>query len=135
MSLRLPFAEVELPYGARLEGSESKLNSIRDGARIAFYIARLLKNLRPMAYFGSFAIAAAGVGLLLGLPVVFEFFETGLVARFPTAFAAASVVVIAAVSFTSALALDAVAMTQREQKRLVYLSIDRWRKSRIRDSG
>ena len=135
VSLRLPFAEVELPYGPRLEGSESKLNTIRDGARVAFYIARLLKNLRPMAYFGSFAIAAAGFGLLLGLPVVFEFLETGIVARFPTAFAAASVVVIAAVSLTSALALDAVAMTQREQKRLVYLSIDRWRKSRLRDSG
>ncbi len=136
VSLRAPFAETDVPYLARIEGSESKLRSLRDGSRIAAYIARLLMILRPLIFFGAVTALMVTIGLVLGLPVVVEYFETGLVQRFPTAFAAASVMVIAAVSLNSGLALDALAVTRREQKRLVYLSLDRWckRSSNARDS-
>ena len=128
VSLRLPFAELQTAYGARQRGSHSKLNSIRDGTRIALYMLRLLKHVRPLVFFGMLTGIAVLIGLLLGLPVVFEYLETGQVLRFPTAFAAASVFVIAAVCLSSGLALDGVSMTQREQKRLVYLSVERWRR-------
>lgn len=127
VSLRLSFAEIDTDYGAREAGSHSKLNSIRDGSRIALYILRLLKHIRPLIFFGGLSAATILLGLVLGLPVVFEYMETGLVLRFPTAFAAASVFVIAAVSLNSGLTLDGVAMAQREHKRLAYLSVERWR--------
>ena len=63
------------------------------------------------------------VALLLGYPVVMEFLETGLVPRFPTAILAASIVVIAALSFFAGLILDTVTHGRRETKRLSYL---RW---------
>ncbi|MEM9810891.1 MAG: glycosyltransferase [Pseudomonadota bacterium] len=121
-SMRLPVGEVELPYKERAEGSVSKLKTYSDGLKIARSMLSFLHAHRPTVIYGPIAAAAAILSLVIGLPVVFEYFETGLVPRFPTAFAAASVMV-------SALILAAVGLIQRklaryhaEQKRLAYLA-------------
>lgn len=126
-AIQLGLACVEIPtrYGARDEGSESKLRTYRDGARILWYIVRLLKHTRPLFFFAMLAAVAALASLAMGTGVVIEFLETGLVPRLPTAVAAASLMIIAGLGLGTGLILDSIAYTQQETKRLAYLSISR----------
>jgi glycosyltransferase involved in cell wall biosynthesis len=51
LELRMPIGELNTPYGARLEGSQSKLSTFRDGYRILMMITKLFKNERPLQFF------------------------------------------------------------------------------------
>ncbi len=88
LELRLPFAEVQVPFFERV-GGESKLSTLGDGARIAWLMGKLYRDQQPMRFFLAGAFVIGMVSLAVGLPVVFEFFETGLVERFPSAVLAA----------------------------------------------
>lgn len=122
IQLGLPTAEVETAYGERTDGTESKLRTYSDGFRILGYVARLLRYVRPFLLFGVIAGLITALSLLLGLPVVFEFLETGLVPRVPTAIAAASLLVMAGTAMVAAVILDSISYAQMEQKRLAYLA-------------
>ncbi len=50
--LKLPVAEIALDYGRRPEGSTSKLSTYRDGGKILWMFALLMKETRPFAFFG-----------------------------------------------------------------------------------
>ncbi len=127
IELRLPVSEVDTYYGARAEGDHSKLNTYRDGFRILVYVIRVLKQIRPFYLFTVIAGFFAAVSLGLGVPVVVEYLYTGLVARFPTAVAASGVMIIGFISFVTGILLDNVAHAHREQKRLAYLAIPRFK--------
>ena len=123
LELRLPISDVDTAYCDRLPGSESKLSTIKDGVRILRVIFSLVKEERPLRFFGIFALFSAMVSLVLGYPIVVEFLETGLVPRFPTAILAASIMIVAVLAFVSGLILDTVTLGRREIKRLHYLSL------------
>jgi len=123
LSLSIPADEVETPYKERPEDSESKLNTYRDGMRILSSILLFTKEERPFFFFSTLALVLAMLSLALGIPVTLEFFETGLVERFPTAILAASIMLLAALSLTTGMTLDSVARGRREQKRLAYLGL------------
>lgn len=122
LELRLPIADVETVYGARPEGSASKLNTLRDGVRILRLIASLIKEERPFQFFGLLALLFAVISLGLGYPVVSEFMQTGLVPRLPTALLASVFGTLSILSVFSGLILDSVSLGRREAKRLSYLS-------------
>lgn len=123
LELRVPCAEVPTAYRERPEGSASKLHTVRDGTRILLLVARLIKHEKPFFFFGVLAIAAAAVSILIGGPVVVQFFETGLVPKLPSAVLSATLMIIAALSFTAGVILETVTRVGREAKRLAYLSI------------
>ncbi|HEX7270683.1 MAG TPA: glycosyltransferase [Casimicrobiaceae bacterium] len=125
LDLDLPIAEVPSPYGARPEGSSSKLHTYRDGLRITRTLLHLYAQVRPSRFYGSLAALAALSSLALGLPVVFEFLETGLVPRLPTAVLASALMVLAALAFGCGIVLDSVGRGRKEAKRLAYLAADR----------
>lgn len=60
---------------------------------------------------------------MLGIPVVQEYLDTGLVPRLPTAVLSASIQIIAFICLTAGLVLDSVCRIRREAKRLVYLAL------------
>lgn len=122
LELRLPIADVETTYGARPEGSTSKLSTFRDGARILRLICSLIKEERPFQLFGLFAGMLAVLCLTLGYPVVAEFMKTGLVPRFPTAILASAFGILSLLTFFSGLILESVCLGRREAKRLCYLA-------------
>lgn len=124
LELSLPVAEVDTPYQARRGGGSSKLSTVRDGLRIAGAIAWLLKEVRPLLTFGLTAVGCALAGLAFGLPVVFEYLETGLVLRFPTAILATGLMILAMVSLVAGLIMDSVSRGRREAKRMHYLAMD-----------
>ncbi len=123
LSLKLPVAEVETPYFARPPGSNSKLQTYRDGARILATIFKLLKEERPLAFFSAIAAVAAALSILLALPIFITYAETGLVPRFPTAIAATGIMILAFLSLASAFVLDSVRHGRLETRRLAYLRL------------
>jgi glycosyltransferase involved in cell wall biosynthesis len=122
LDLRAPIAEVDTPYGERAAGTASKLNTWRDGWRILKTIGRLLKEERPLAFFGSIGLALVIVAVVLAIPLFITFFETGLVPRIPTAILSTGLMLIAALSFVCGLVLDTVTHGRRELKRMHYLA-------------
>lgn len=79
LELRMPCAELPTPYSERPEGSVSKLNTVRDGARIMLMIVKLIKEERPLMFFGLFGLLFFTIATVLMVPVLMTFFETGLV--------------------------------------------------------
>jgi hypothetical protein len=122
LELAMPVAEVVTAYGARPEGSESKLSTYRDGWRIMRTILHLFRIERPTLFYGGFAAFLAGLALILAVPLVVTYAETGLVPRFPTAILVTGLMVVAFLSFGVGLILDTVVRGRREVRRLAYLS-------------
>jgi hypothetical protein len=123
LELRMKTIEVPIRYKDRPEGSTSKLNTIRDGLRILKMIGVLVKEERPLMFFGCSFVALALLSIGLATPVVLEFLRTGLVPRFPTAILAAAIMLLAFLSMVCGLVLDTVTHSRRELKRLHYLEI------------
>lgn len=123
LSLNIPMAEIDTPYKDRPEASVSKLNTYSDGLRILWTILLLTKEERPFFFYSLAASFLVATSLFLGVPVVLEFLQTGLVPRFPTAILAASIMVLATLSLATGLILDSVARGRREAKRLHYLNL------------
>jgi len=115
-------AEVDTPYRARHEDSPSKLRTYRDGVRILTTAVRLFKNLRPMRFFSIIAGVLTVVAIALGLPILIEFFRTGLVPRLPTAVLAAAIEIVAFVALSAGLVLEGIHSVRREVRRLAYLA-------------
>ena len=121
LELRMPCAEVPVPYLERAEGSASKLRTVQDGLKILRTIVLLFKEVRPFWFFGLISVGLLAVALVLGYPLVTTWLETGLVPRLPTAVLATGIGVLAFISATCGLILDSVARGRRESKRLAYL--------------
>ena len=122
LELVMPVGEVVTAYGARPEGSESKLSTYRDGWRIMKTILHLFRIERPVLFYGGFALFLALVAIVLGIPLALTYLETGLVPRFPTAILITGLMIVAALSFAVGLILDTVVRGRREVRRLAYLS-------------
>jgi glycosyltransferase involved in cell wall biosynthesis len=122
LELRMPSAEELTAYGERPSGSVSKLNTFRDGARILRLIFDLVRNERPLQFFGLVGAVLILIAVALTVPLAETFFETGLVPRLPTAVLAIGLIIIGFLSFLAGLILDVVATMRSEVKRLAYLS-------------
>lgn len=125
LELRVPIAEISAPYFVRPSGSASKLHTIGDGMRILRVIVHLIKEERPLQFFSTIFAVLIVVSLALGIPVVMQFIETGLVGRLPTAVLATGLAILAFLNLFCGLVLDTVTRGRRELKRLIYLASDR----------
>ncbi len=122
LELRMPTAEIDTAYKARPEGSVSKLRTFRDGVRILWSILYLVKEERPLPFFGGIFIACISLSTAISVPLFITYFHTGLVPRFPTAVLATGVMLLGFLSLTCGLVLDTVTLGRREAKRMRYLS-------------
>ncbi|GAD90769.1 putative glycosyltransferase [Vibrio halioticoli NBRC 102217] len=122
---KLPIKEIATKYISRPEGTKSKLSTFGDGFKILNFIFFLLRNVRPMLFFFSLSLIFMLASLGLGIPVVYEFIETGLVKRFPTAILASSLGVISVLLSFTGLILDNVRQARLEVNRLHYLSLNK----------
>jgi len=123
LELAMPVGEVVTPYGARPEGSESKLSTWRDGFRIMRTILHLFRIERPVLFYGGFGLFLAAVAITMAIPLAITFLQTGLVPRFPTAILATGLMIVAFMSFMCGLILDTVVRGRREVRRLHYLAL------------
>ncbi|KJS02865.1 MAG: glycosyl transferase family protein [Desulfobulbaceae bacterium BRH_c16a] len=110
---RLKIKEIPITFKERPEGSDSKLNTFRDGFRILKMIVRICKDFRPLQFYSTIAAFLAILSLSMGIPVILDFFKTGLVLRFPTAFLCSSLMILAMLSLSIGLVLHTVIVHSR----------------------
>jgi glycosyltransferase involved in cell wall biosynthesis len=119
LSQGMQLREVPVPYGARPEGSHSKLHTFRDGYRVLRTILFLYKDYQPLQFFGLIALACLFAGIGFGAIVVREFALTGLVTHPSTAVLSVSLVLIGMLSLATGLILDTVNRRSQELLRLL----------------
>ncbi len=122
LEMQMPVGEIVTAYAARPAGSVSKLSTYSDGWRILKTIVMLFRFERPLLFFGSVAAVLAAIAVILAIPLVVTFIQTGLVPRFPTAILATGLMILAALNGFCGLILDTVVRGRREVRRLAYLS-------------
>ena len=111
-------ANVPITYRDRPEGSVSKLSTFSDGRKVLFMIMSLFKDYKPLALFSWISLIFLVLGLIVGIPVIVEFAQTGLVPRLPSAILALGLVFIAFLSLACGLILDTVVKGTRHEYEL-----------------
>lgn len=106
--------EMPVNYKDREEGSESKLNTVSDGIKVVMTIARLFEEYKPMLFFGIVSVILFVITLALGVPVLVEYFDTGMVPRFPTLIVAGFLAIVAILMLICGIILQVVVRKQRE---------------------
>ena len=123
LELRLPVAEVDTPYYSRPEGSDSKLSTWNDGFRILATILRMFALEQPFRFFSIIALACVVVASAFFVPLLLEFFETGLVLKIPTLIFVVSVYAFSLISLSFGVILHAITTARLEARRLAYLAV------------
>ena len=119
---------VVVQYRDSPEGSESKLNTYSDGIKVLFTIFKLFKNYKPLGFFSVIALLLALLGLVFFIPVLIEFFKTGLVAKIPTLITCVMCFLMAILSFFSGLILDTIKQKNKHDfEMLLHSTSDRFK--------
>lgn len=115
---------VIIEYRDRPEGSESKLNTYSDGAKVLMSIAKLYRNYKPMNFFGLLALVLAVMSIGFFIPVLMEYIATGLVPKFPTLIACGFAMMAAIQSVFAGLVLSAGAQRSRQEFEMNLIKVD-----------
>ncbi len=120
---------VVIEYRDRPECSESKLNTYSDGCRVLVTIVRLFRTYRPMAFFGALSMILILLSAGFMVPVLMDYFRTGLVEKFPTLIVCGFCFLAAIISLFSGLILDAIKRKQRQDFEYMLIAVDERYKS------
>ena len=106
--------EVPVSYRDRPEGSVSKLNTYKDGFKVLKTITTLFKEYKPALFFSLIASLFLVASLILGIPVVIEYFQTGLVPRFPSLIVSGIFLVVALLLWSCGIILGVIVKKHRQ---------------------
>lgn len=123
LELKMPIGECDTIYKQRPEGSSSKLSTYRDGWRILKTMIKLFRIERPLTFFGLISGLLIAISILLDIPLLITYIETGLVPRLPTAVLSTSLMLLGALSLFCGLVLENVTYGRREARMIAYLAI------------
>ena len=117
--------EIPVEYRNRPSGSISKLNTFSDGFKVLKTIARLFKEYKPNVFFSIIGLIFLIISLIFGTPVFIEYFQTGLVPRFPTLIFAGFMLMISVLSFVCGIILEVVVKKHRQLFELILINTRR----------
>ena len=120
---RMSLKEIPIQYRDRPKGSFSKLNTVGDGIRVLKTIFNMFRFYRPLAFFSVIGIALAMLASAMMIPVLSDYFATGLVPRYPTLICACFLLSASLLSFGIALVLDAVKKQSDQAFELTLASV------------
>ncbi len=106
--------EMPVQYRDRPEGSESKLDTVGDGIKVMSTIFRMIREYKPLPFFGGIGVIVAILGLAFASSVAFDYWRTGMVARFPTLIGAVMLVIAGLLCVTTGIILDVIAKNNRK---------------------
>jgi len=109
----MSISNVIVDYRDRPEGSESKLNTFRDGFKVLKTIMNLYKDYKPFSFFTSFAVFLSILAIIFVIPVLIEYYQTGLVLKFPTLIVCGFAMIAALQSFFAGLILHNLTLKNR----------------------
>lgn len=124
---------VVIEYRDRPEGSESKLNTYSDGAKVLMSISKMYRNYKPMNFFGMLALVLTIVSAGFFSPVFLEYVETGLVPKFPTLIVCGFALMAAIQSVFVGLVLAASAQRNRQEFEMNLIKVDMQYKELVKD--
>lgn len=110
----MSISNVVIEYRDRPEGSVSKLNTYSDGLKVLRTIVRLYRNYKPMHFFGLISVLMFLVSLIMFIPVLVIYFNTGLVPNFPTLIVSGFVALAAIVSLFTGMLLSSIVEKNRQ---------------------
>ena len=110
----LKLFEMPIQYRDRPEGSVSKLDTVGDGIKVMGTIFRMIREYKPMPFFGGCGLAVGLVGFALTLWVTIEFAQTGVVEHFPTLIGAVMLVIAGLLLIVAGIILDVMAKNDRK---------------------
>lgn len=119
---RFVLSEMPVAYRDRPEGSVSKLNTFGDGFKVLKTIFTLYKEYKPLRFFGWMALLLAIAAIGFFIPVLVDYFNTGLVPRFPTLIVSVFLGLAALQSFFTGLCLDVMVEKDRKAYELQVIS-------------
>lgn len=122
--------EMTIGFKDRPKGSSSKLNTYSDGMRVLMTIMSLFSEYRPLIFFNGLAVLALLLAALFGIPVLAEYFQTGLVPKFPSLIVACFLLLVAILFMITSLILNAVAKKHRQLFELYMYTLKPQRKER-----
>lgn len=106
--------EMPIQYRDRPAGSVSKLDTVGDGIKVMSTIFRMIREYKPLPFFGTIGLLIGAIGILLCGGVTYEFATTGLVAHFPTLIGAIMLVIVGLLLFATGIILDVIAKNDRK---------------------
>jgi len=112
---KLEIIEIPVEYRDRPAGSYSKLNTIRDGFRVLKTIFIILKDYRPLFFFGSISLVLFILGLITGTPVLLEFLRTRYITHVPLSILATGLMLTSGLSLTCGFILDTLVAHERQR--------------------
>lgn len=124
---------VIIEYRDRPEGSESKLNTYSDGAKVLMSISKLYRNYKPMNFFGMLSLALTVISAGFFIPVLLEYVSTGQVPRFPTLIVCGFALMTAIQSVFAGLILAAGAQRNRQEFEMNLIRVDMHYKELMKD--
>ncbi|WP_418969430.1 glycosyltransferase family 2 protein [Alloscardovia omnicolens] len=107
--------ELPVRYRDRPEGSTSKLDTVGDGVRVLSTIFTLIREHKPLPFFGTIGVILILVGLILAIPIFIAFWKTGVVLQFPTLFGSFFIVLAGFLSIIAGIILDLLAKNGRKK--------------------
>ena len=126
----MSISNVVIEYRDRPEGSESKLDTYVDGAKVLRTIFRLYKNYKPLGFFSLLSGILLLISFIMFLPILVKFVHTGLVPNFPTLIVSGFIALTAIISLFVGLILSTMVEKGRQEYEFRLQIIDHWRKNR-----
>ncbi len=115
----LDIQQIPVQYRDRPDGSVSKLNTITDGCRILLTILKLYRDYQPLRFFSMIAALLVVIASIVLIPVLTEYFQTGLVPRYPTLIVCGFVILFAMMMWVCGIVLEVMLAHQRQLRELI----------------
>lgn len=115
----LDIQQIPVQYRDRPDGSVSKLNTITDGCRILLTILKLYRDYQPLRFFSMIAALLVVIATIVLIPVLTEYFQTGLVPRYPTLIVCGFVILFAMMMWVCGIVLEVMLAHQRQLRELI----------------
>ena len=119
-TLSAAVCEVPVEYVGRLDGSNSKLRTYRDGWLILRRNFRLYKSERPMLAYSLLSTPWILISAILLIRVLNTYFETGLVPQFPSLIAAVGGFIVSCNLWVTGMILERVRLQRVALARFAY---------------
>lgn len=113
--------EFPIVFRERPEGSESKINTVSDGIKVIKTIIKMFKDHKPLKFFSILFVIFLILGLVVGIPVVVEFYKTGYITKMPSAILATGLITLAVIMEQCGLILHTIVKQHREDYELNLL--------------
>ena len=101
---------------------------MKDGIKVLFTIARLFEEYRPAIFFNIFAILFLILSIVLFIPILIHYFNTGLVPRFPTLILSLILLVLSILMWITGIILEVINKKHRQLYELYLNNMEKLKK-------